>query len=420
MRRKQPRLAALAGFYVFSVLMMHSVYIQEDQENYIENIQNIRFGAFSKPRQVKPPSAEFVNLGMIVINLEPKERLEQKFLTAIERTFKRIFQFSSGTPLHFIIVTDKLSIGSVSLSLAEIISKDLASHAIMDTAWRWRRRKGLPPIQFSFVDIEDILDENRSFVEALKKQNVNGEDATKDKYAADLFYIGPLYHLAFSSIDKIIFIDSTDLLFVSDVKDLQDQFANIGDQAVMMVGLDLSPHYRINLEKFIKTAPETYLGKPGRYQGLNTGVVLFDLAKMRRSSQYNNNLSPERVHLLFSTYQMKMTVGDQDWFTLLSYQQENLFSILPCQFNAQTSLQYWSANKPTFYSYHHCDVPGSIKIYHCNGCGPKPESCGSPVARVAEYRDHINLLIQVIPVENLWLFLGHVYHSGKYRQELTI
>jgi hypothetical protein len=402
------KLMSLSALYMFCLISIHSSFLQENDQNFVENLQNIRHGKFSNPAEVKPPSSNFINIGTIIINLQKTEKLDDKFKASLEKTFNSIFKFSSGTPLHFIIVTDKPSICSVSLALGDIISKDLTTHAVLDQSWRWRRRKGLPTIKVSFVDIDNILVNNIDLVNALKKYNINGEDATKEKYAADLFYIAPLYHLAFQSMDKLIFIDSSDLVFVSDVQDLQGQFVNIVDEAVMEVGLDLSPHYRSNLDNFIETDLDTHLGKPGRFQGLNTGVVLFDLEKMRNSVEYNNLLTADAVNKLFKTFQMKMTVGDQDWFTLLSFQNPHLFSILPCQFNTQTSLQYWSDNKATFNSYHDCDVPGNIKIFHCNGCGPKPEHCGSPHARVAEYREHINLFIQVITLENFWAFLGQI------------
>ena len=74
-----------------------------------------------------------------------------------------------------------------------------------------------------------------------------------------------------------------------------------------------------------------------RVQGLNTGVVLYHLQRMRESWLYNSYLHPEAVdhlmerflkffsllvHLLYPSvivirYHLKMSVGDQDWFTAL-------------------------------------------------------------------------------------------------------
>ena len=370
---------------------------------YTAPLQSIREGGFSHPAQVAPPSSLFINLGFIIINME------QHFVSSIRRTFRNIFLHSSGQPLHCVIVTDQLSASSVRLALAELLSLHLVHQLLSNTTWS--RRRALPPIRFSFVDIEDVIGSNRGFVDALKRQSINGEDVTKDKYASDLFYIAPLYHLAFLAMDRIIFLDSTDLLFMSDVKDLDDLYRDMDSDAVMMIGLDLSPHYRVNLEDYIKTNPDTRLGLPGRYQGLNTGVALYALDKMRASARYNENLTPDKVEELFTRYQMKMSVGDQDWLTLLSFQEESLFSILPCQYNAQTSLQYWHLFRATFSSYHQCGGPSTAKIVHFNGCGPEPQSCGSPPARIAEYREHINVVLQVIPMHNLWVFLGQVHNS---------
>ena len=36
-------------------------------------------------------------------------------------------------------------------------------------------------------------------------------------------------------------------------------------------------------------------GSPGRFQGLNSGVVLYNLEKMRQSSLYNKQLQPNQV-----------------------------------------------------------------------------------------------------------------------------
>ena len=176
----------------------------------------------------------------------------------------------------------------------------------------------------------------------------------------------------------------------------------------MQVGLDLSPHYLTHLNHFMETNPETYLGSPGRYQGLNTGVVLFNLERMRSSGEYNNLLTEESVDSLFRMFQMKMTVGDQDWFTLLSFHHPHLVTILPCQFNTQLSLQYWASHRIIFSSYHHC--PTQAKVFHCNGCGPRPHNCGSDEGQyqVSEYGEHINLFIQVIQTQDFWAFLGDV------------
>jgi hypothetical protein len=49
-----------------------------------------------------------------------------------------------------------------------------------------------------------------------------------------------------------------------------------------------------------------YIGKPGRFQGVNSGVVLFDLEKMRGSKLYNKYTEDEGVEDLVRTYNMSL------------------------------------------------------------------------------------------------------------------
>ena len=54
--------------------------------------------------------------------------------------------------------------------------------------------------------------------------------------------------MAFTSLERIILLDTADLEFFSDILLLDDQFRNMSDE-VIGVGLDLSPHYRAMLEQ---------------------------------------------------------------------------------------------------------------------------------------------------------------------------
>ena len=48
------------------------------------------------------------------------------------------------------------------------------------------------------------------------------------------------------------------------------------------------------------------IGKPGRFQGVNSGVVLFDLKKMRLNKLYNKYSEDEGVEELVKTYNMRL------------------------------------------------------------------------------------------------------------------
>ena len=83
---------------------------------------------------------------------------------------------------------------------------------------------------------------------------------------------------------------------------------------------------------------------------------------------------------LTKSYKYESTLAHQDWFTNLQWSQPSLFYILPCQFNTQTSVQYFRPPwEEKFSSFHHCDERSHILIIHRNGCGPNPAACGHTI-----------------------------------------
>ena len=132
-----------------------------------------------------------------------------------------------------------------------------------------------------------------------------------------------------------------DLDIQSNIKLLYQQFAEFGPDNLIGVAHDLSPHYRLNLEQFRRWHPDSTLGDPGWSQGFNTGVVLYNLARMRESEDYNKLLTAEEVRRVINKYGYTVSLGDQDWFTNIGYEANQMFYRLPCQFNAQVSVQYW-------------------------------------------------------------------------------
>jgi hypothetical protein len=94
---------------------------------------------------------------------------------------------------------------------------------------------------------------------------------------------------------------------------------------------------------------------------------------MRRSETFNRALTPEAVAALAEKYSFKGHLGDQDFYTLLSLEHEELFYKLDCGWNRQ--LCTWWQDKgyqDVFETYHQCDSP--VKIYHGNCSTPIPGS----------------------------------------------
>ena len=81
------------------------------------------------------------------------------------------------------------------------------------------------------------------------------------------------------------------------------------------------------------------VGQPGKYQGLNTGVVLMDLEKMRQSDFYNKETKLESMVTLHKSFlpSSDWGLGDQEWLTLLGWRNPSFIRQLPCQFNRQVT-----------------------------------------------------------------------------------
>ena len=93
------------------------------------------------------------------------------------------------------------------------------------------------------------------------------------------------------------------------------------------VATDQTPHYFDISKSYRETHPSSTVGSPGRMQGFNTGVTLYDLGKMRSSQVYQVQTSfiwlslvyfsgqgateVEEMIRLEEKYKISGTVGDQ-------------------------------------------------------------------------------------------------------------
>ena len=278
------------------------------------------------------------------------------------------------------MVTDRASVGSVATFMGRMLMKETAQRVILHRGFKWRRVQDLPKVKVNYVDYKEILEKNKPFSKrliAVQAQSKDNKTVEEDKYLAELFYIAPIYHLGFSALDKLLVIDGTDLEFHDDIKLLYDQFKHVTNGKLIGLGLDLSPNYYNQLNNYRTINPTDPAGMPGETQGFNTGVVLYNLEAMRRSALYNRYISPAMVDMMIRKFQYDFTLAEQDWFTSLSFLHPDLFYVLPCKFNRQTSIQYLQPPwEQIFESFHECDPKLDVMVYHSNGCGPQPQACG--------------------------------------------
>ena len=78
------------------------------------------------------------------------------------------------------------------------------------------------------------------------------------------------------------------------------------------MGNDLAPHYYHVLRFYRELNPGTHVGDPGRFQGFNTGVVLFNLDRMRQSELYNSLVENKNgmVDQLAEKYKFRSHLGE--------------------------------------------------------------------------------------------------------------
>ena len=76
------------------------------------------------------------------------------------------------------------------------------------------------------------------------------------------------------------------LISRSDLIKLYSHFRKFSLQQVIGVATDQTPHYFDKSKSYREAHPSSSVGSPGKMQGFNTGVTLFDLGKMRSSRLY--------------------------------------------------------------------------------------------------------------------------------------
>lgn len=195
------------------------------------------------------------------------------------------------------------------------------------------------------------------------------------RYNDDIFFLTEIFHEAFPKrLHKIIFLD-VDLVFKEDIAKLYEEFSKFEAQNVMGIGPDLQPQYRMDFSKYRSENPGTIVGspRPGGLQGFNTGVVLFDLDRMRKSALYNSLLNSTVIEFLCEKYKFHGYLGHQDFFTLTGMEYPELYYKLDCTWNRQLDVGWINVTgKKIFDQYHKCD--GKIKVMHANGDSVIPSS----------------------------------------------
>ncbi|XP_055609514.1 xyloside xylosyltransferase 1 [Uranotaenia lowii] len=300
-----------------------------------------------------------------------KEGQNQILRNKFELFLKSLLKYAT-VPLHLHVITDEQS----ELSAEELIKEQIEHY-----------RKAI--VFYTLYDVKDCAEKIEDIVKSmLPLFNYK----TGSYYSDALFLISlGLHRIVNVNMKRAILIDC-DVVFRSSVKELFDQFDYFNPDHLFGLAPELTPVYLHILFKYRAQNPYTLFGTPyylngsssalltnsvggffGRtarktrhgYPGLNSGVVMLRLDRIRQSRLYEEIIKPESVKNMVEKYSFKGHLGDQDFYTLMGFEFPGLIYRLDCIWNRQLCT-WWKENGygNVFDSYFHCE--GAIKVYHGN------------------------------------------------------
>ncbi|KAK3597801.1 hypothetical protein CHS0354_006171 [Potamilus streckersoni] len=273
--------------------------------------------------------------------------LQEKFRI----TVKSLFRFSS-VPINLYILGDEQSKTIVSDILRDVVTNPLDKMELLH------------------LDINNLTKKVHNIVQEMQKHFSYKPGA----YFSDaLFFFSIASHVVLPDLDRVIMLDA-DLKFNADIKQLWNLFEKFSNKCIIGIARENQPVYRHTFHMYRNANIRTRVGDPppDGLTGFNSGVLLLDLDKMRQSKVYNSVLKSGEIEKLTQKYMFKGHLGDQDFFTLLSMEYEDLFYVLPCTWNRQLC-QWWKNHgyESVFDLYFRCE--GHINIYHGNCNTPIPK-----------------------------------------------
>uniref|UniRef100_A0A1B6G689 Xyloside xylosyltransferase 1 n=1 Tax=Cuerna arida TaxID=1464854 RepID=A0A1B6G689_9HEMI len=277
--------------------------------------------------------------------------LRYKFETLIKSIFE-----SSSIKLSFHIISD-----SKSQYFAEKIFDDINSSATT-------------PIEFKvqYHDVKNITSQLSGLTSTMLPYFSSQPGAY---YSDALFFISLGLHRVAPAIQTRAVLLDVDTKLVDDIALLFQEFNRFGERAVLGIAPELSPVYQHILYSYRSRHKHTPLGSPlslGGFPGVNSGVLLLHLDRLRASAEYNHLLTPQAVRRLANKYSFKGHLGDQDWYTLVGMDRPHLLHLLPCGWNRQLC-DWWRDHgyRDVFDSFAYCSQ--RTRLYHGN--------CNTPIPR---------------------------------------
>ncbi|CAF1443362.1 unnamed protein product [Rotaria magnacalcarata] len=292
-------------------------------------------------------SSSIINIVFTVKNLEGNERLQTSFFTLISS----LFQYTSIENLQLHVIGDSDSQQFVDRTLQDLHYTN----------------------EINKLHIDDLTVEYEKLISPLIKLFSSGHTYYKDP----LFFLSPFLHRILpENISHVIMLD-IDLRFDHDVKQLYELFNQFNQTHILGIARENQPVYRHLLWSYRREHLDTNIGDPppNGITGFNSGVLLLNLNRIRQSTLFNSYLeNPSLIEQLIHKYHFNHPhLGDQDFYTLLSFEHNELFFILPCYWNRQ--LCTWWKGKgydDIWENYFNCNNEQNIYLYHGNCNTPIP------------------------------------------------
>ncbi|XP_070765601.1 xyloside xylosyltransferase 1 [Enoplosus armatus] len=222
-----------------------------------------------------------------------------------------------------------------------------------------------------FHDVVALTQKLFPIVEAMQKHFSAGSGAY---YSDAIFFLSvAMHHIMPQSLTRIVQLD-LDLKYMTNIRDLFQEFDQFPPGAVLGITREMQPVYRHTFWQYRKENPRTRVGEPppDGLPGFNSGVMLLDLGAMRASVLYNQLLEPSNVAKLADQYRFRGHLGDQDFFTMIGMEHPELFYSLACGWNRQLCT-WWRDHGygDVFQLYYRCGE--RVYIYHGNCNSPIPD-----------------------------------------------
>lgn len=264
-------------------------------------------------------------------------------------------------------------------SLIKLATVDIAFHLIVDDDSREVAKTVVHGVlaatgkymKVQYYDVHKLASQLKDIVSAMSP-HFSSKPGTY--YSDALFFLSLGLHRIAPAEQKVAAMFDADTKFRKDIKLLFDEFQGFGDKALFGLAPELTPVYRHVLYLYRNKNPNTIFGEPGHfggYPGYNSGMVLFNLDRLRRSSEYKEIVKKDSVDTMTKKYHFKGHLGDQDFYTLLGMEKPELIRTIDCGWNRQLCT-WWRDHgyANIFANYSRCD--SETKLWHGNCNTPIP------------------------------------------------